>query len=1036
MLPNRKFPARKRIASVFGTCLAIAIASWSTVLFAGPLSQARALFSDSVKSVPAGMISSTALSAPDLEEPIEFMVPLRMRNYSELLTRIAKGEIISPAEMAAKYYPLDADYQSVVDWLTSEGFTIVKTDPNHLGVFVSGTVGQVQQALQVNFGKVSVGNATYTSALTAPSVPSLLAPAVLGVNGLQPHIQRHKHSRLIPSAVTPLTANRPPFLTGEILKAYNASGLNVDGSGQKIGIVIDTFPRTNDLSSFWSQCNVNQSLNNIEFVQVVSGTLAAPSGEETLDVEWSSGMASGAKVRVYASRDLSDIHLDQCYQQILNDLPNQPGLRQISLSYGLGELYESTSQMQTDAQYFASMASSGVTVFVSSGDGGSSPSSNGNSNGPTQVENPASDPSVTAVGGTSLYLNSSTGNVSSETTWNGSGGGLSTFFNRPAWQTGTGVPAGTTRVVPDVASAADPNTGCLVILNGSQYQFGGTSWSAPMWAGFCALINQARANASLQPVGLLGPKIYPLIGSTNFQDITSGNNGDYSAGNGYDLCTGVGAPSVATLVQSLTSGNSGGPNLTPYQPAGWSDKLVISNSTGTSTDSTNLQPTDTLYLDWAVTNTGNTATALTFYTALYVDGVLTQTWSVDPPLNPGAYSSISDYSIGSLSPGTHTIRVNVDSTNTVGESNESDNQYTKTITVGSNDDFVDRQILSGGSGTVTGSNVGATKEPGEPFHGGNAGGASIWYSWTAPASGPATFDTFQSSFDTLLAVYTGNSVEGLNFVASNDDANGTLQSRVTFTATAGVTYQIAIDGYNGATGNTLLHWLLSQQTYTISVFASPSAGGTVSGGGSYASGSNVTVTASANNGYNFANWTENGSVVSTSASYTFTANGSRTLVANFTANAINYAISTSASPSSGGATGGDGTFAGGTTVTVIANANSGYSFVNWTENGSVVSTSASYSFTANGNRTLVANFTATAATYQITLAASPRKGGTVTGAGSFAAGSSRTVTAIPKGRYTFVNWTEGESVVVSTTSSYTFTLTGNRNLVANFRRRR
>src|SRR5207247_1785664 len=108
---------------------------------------------------------------------------------------------------------------------------------------------------------------------------------------------------------------------------------------------------------------------------------------------------------------------------------------------GLGELYESTSQMQTDAQYFASMAGSGVTVFVSSGDGGSSPDSNGGHNGPTQVENPASDPSVTSVGGTSLFLNGTTGSVSSESTWFDGGGGMSVIFNRPAWQTGSGVPA-------------------------------------------------------------------------------------------------------------------------------------------------------------------------------------------------------------------------------------------------------------------------------------------------------------------------------------------------------------------------------------------------------------------------------------------------------------------------------------------------------------------------------------------------------------------------------------------------------------------
>jgi kumamolisin len=114
--------------------------------------------------------------------------------------------------------------------------------------------------------------------------------------------------------------------------------------------VIDTFPNNNDLLAFWADNGVPQSLNHIEKIQVVAGALAAPSGEETLDTEWSSGMAWGAMVRVYATTDLSFAQLDQACQYIINDLPNQPALHQISLSFGLSEAYLPAGQMDTDAR--------------------------------------------------------------------------------------------------------------------------------------------------------------------------------------------------------------------------------------------------------------------------------------------------------------------------------------------------------------------------------------------------------------------------------------------------------------------------------------------------------------------------------------------------------------------------------------------------------------------------------------------------------------------------------------------------------------
>jgi hypothetical protein len=134
-----------------------------------------------------------------------------------------------------------------------------------------------------------------------------------------------------------------------------------------------------------------------------------------------------------------------------------------------------------------------------------------------------------------------------------------------------------------------------------------------------------------------------------------------------------------------------------------------------------------------------------------------------------------------------------------------------------NDNFAGAVELVGPSGTVTGTSSNATKEPGEPFHAGNRGGHSVWYRWVAPTSGSATFDTLGSSFDTTLSAYTGGSVGALNPLAGSDDIqDGVIRaSRVTFNVTAGTTYHIAVDGWNGDFGSVTLNWSVSQSQFSI-----------------------------------------------------------------------------------------------------------------------------------------------------------------------------------------------------------------------------
>ena len=281
-------------------------------------------------------------------------------------------------------------------------------------------------------------------------------------------------------------------------------------------------------------------------------------------------------------------------------------------------------------------------------------------------------------------------------------------------------------------------------------------------------------------------------------------------------------------------------------------------------------------------------------------------------------------------------------------------------------------------------------------------------------------------------------------IAQLSDANGnftppTELGRVTTNTSGSITAQIpnvtAGNGYRirvistnyPMVGGNIQTVSIAPSTYTITVAANPSNGGTVTGGGTYNNGQSCTVTATPNTGYTFVNWTENGTQVSTSASYTFTVSGNRSLVANFTENTYNVTVS--ANPNNGGTASGGGTFTHGQNCTVNATANTGYTFTNWTENGSVVSTQASYTFSVTGDRNLVANFTEN--TYTVTVSANPNNGGTASGGGTFTHGQSCTVTATANTGYTFNNWTENGSVV-SSNASYTFSVSNNRTLVANF----
>jgi kumamolisin len=554
----------------------------------------RKVFQDSVTPLPEQsglthnglMLNAAEPEHRDEKMTILFSLALPPQAQAQLEEKVARGEVVPLAELQKDYAPNAADREALASWLKKQGFEITETSGDGTSVYARASVDQISKSLAVNMIRVTKDGITYNAAQNAPSLPADVGKGVHAIIGLQPFRQAHKNSRkcaptggnraspvaagggakkaaakkgaakggAAAAGPTPNIQNAPPYLVSEVLKAYNADGLNVTGKGQTIAILIDTFPTDSDLKAFWKRNNLPVTLTRITKINVKGGPLPAPEGEETLDVEWASGVAPGAKIRVYATGSLRFVDLDRALDRIIADLPSQPGMRQLSISLGLGETFMGGPQgeVATQHQKFLRLAAAGVNVFVSSGDAGSNPDDSGHSsNGPTQAEYESSDSSVIGVGGTTLSL-SAGGAVAAEKAWTGSGGGKSIFFPRPPWQKGIGVPPGNERLVPDVSLAADPNKGAFLVFQGKVVQIGGTSWSAPMWAGFCALINEARAKAHKPLLPFLNPLIYPLMGSPSFRDIKAGSNGAFQAGPGYDLVTGIGVPNVKELIKALT----------------------------------------------------------------------------------------------------------------------------------------------------------------------------------------------------------------------------------------------------------------------------------------------------------------------------------------------------------------------------------------------------------------------------------------------------------------------------------------------------
>lgn len=522
------------------------------------------------------------LEAADPHESLSMSITLRLPHRDELATVIAAQhrpgapeyhQWLSPAEFAARFAPDPEAYTALSDWLEQQGFT-VRRWPNRVRLDFTGPVATVERAFGVHMNHYRHRGRQVIANADAPTLPAQFRTTVAFVRLdtiplAQPLVRLY-------GAGGKLDTMAPH----DIYRAYNVQPVldrGIDGSGQTIGVVARSDFNVSDILEFQQQfgtsvrspvkifpggnpgigapLSVCQGIgNHQQFVQCTQ----AEEGEVLLDVQWAGGLAPGATMLV----DISATDIDA---SLMDLVAHHPEAKVITMSFGDCERVDPTS-LQLFAPVYAQAAAQGQTVVVSTGDSGADGCQDGRG---VSVSALASDPNVTAVGGTALdpgfdAHGDATGHVS-ESVWNdadgASGGGPSRLVSKPVYQVAPGVPQDGARDQPDVALLASPSTpGYVIVMEGGLSVVGGTSVAAPAWAGIVALLNQA---AHTSGSGALNYALYPLAqkqyaenGRAVFYDITAGNNSfngvkGFVAGVGYDLCTGLGTPNVDLLVQAF-----------------------------------------------------------------------------------------------------------------------------------------------------------------------------------------------------------------------------------------------------------------------------------------------------------------------------------------------------------------------------------------------------------------------------------------------------------------------------------------------------
>lgn len=479
-------------------------------------------------------------NAPALDELLKQLYDPASTNYHRFLT---------PEQFTKSFGPTEQDYQSLQEFVRTNGLSVTALHPNRVLLDVSGKVADIERTWQVHLEVYQ--HPTEPRTFYAPDSEPV-APAsvpVLHVSGLDNFLLPRPAGLRSTTGPVPQTGGGPGgSYRGNDFRGAYARGVSLNGAGQSVGLLeFDGF-FASDITSYVSQAGIPAVPVITVTMDGFSGAPGTNNNEAALDIEMVTSMAPGlSSIIVYEAGPVG------MPDDILNRMATDNLARQLSSSWTF------PIDRVTD-QIYRQLAAQGQSYFNSSGDGGAYTGT---------VNTPADDPYATVVGGTTLTTTGQGGAWTGETVWNrgsgdtATGGGISTVYPIPSWQRPVDMSANhgsvTLRNLPDVAAVADDVW--ITDDDGKNETVGGTSCSAPLWAAFTALINQQAAGFGRPPVGFLNPAVYAAGLSsgynTNFHDITVGNNTTAGSPNkffavaGYDLCTGWGSPLGQNLINTL-----------------------------------------------------------------------------------------------------------------------------------------------------------------------------------------------------------------------------------------------------------------------------------------------------------------------------------------------------------------------------------------------------------------------------------------------------------------------------------------------------